>query len=203
MAQCSDPSWRDRYRDVYLALTFAVLNSRWTSAEANMHRHANLCRRFDLRHAVVTPGQAGGLYYLLGNPLNAGLNTVQEVLPGVPNGTTVYVWDGFGFRVNTYTTLFGWEHPSHLVSPGRGFFLYAPQDFTLMFVGEVPQGQLVTPLGSGWNLVSSQVPLGGYLISGLHSGLQYPAIDTDIVFRWNVTAQEYLAYERGECPGDS
>ena len=128
-------------------------------------------------------------YVLAANQLNAGGNTIKEVLPSVAEGTTVFKYaQGAGFSSNGYE--FGaWANEAASLKPGEGFFVQNPGDAptTLTFVGEVPQGTLKTTLAAGLNLISSQVPQGGALVADL----KYPAAEGDVVYQWNSATQRY------------
>jgi hypothetical protein len=129
-------------------------------------------------------------YALVANQLNAGGNTIKEVIPSVPDGTTVFKYaQGSGFSANQAD--FGaWANEGASLAPGIGFFLQntGAQPLTVTFVGEVPQGNLTTALAKGLNLTGSQVPQAGTLTGDL----KFPAVDGDTVFQWNVATQKYL-----------
>jgi hypothetical protein len=129
-------------------------------------------------------------YALVANQLNVGGNTIKEVIPSVPDGTTVFKYaQGSGFSANQAD--FGaWANEGASLAPGIGFFLQntGAQPLTVTFVGEVPQGNLTTALAKGLNLTGSQVPQAGKLVADL----KFPAADGDTVFQWNVATQKYL-----------
>lgn len=143
---------------------------------------------------VTIPASAAngsGGYGMVANQLNTGGNTVAEVIPTAPDGTLLnkHTQAG-GFSVNQAN--FGaWDRPTEVIKPGEAFFVKNPQTtpLTLTFVGEVPQGELKTPLLSGLNLVSSQVPQAGKLVVDL----KFPAGDDDIIYQWDSAAQGYKA----------
>lgn len=141
-------------------------------------------------------------YALVANQLNAGGNTVKEVLPTAADGTVVFKYaQGSGFAVNSVE--FGeWSAPTQTVAPGEGFFIQnnGAAAATFTFVGEVPQGNLKTALAKGLNLVSSQVPQSGKLVADL----KFPAADGDVVYQWNAATQRYKdpnGLEFGEWSG--
>jgi len=141
-------------------------------------------------------------YALVANQLNAGANTVKDVLPTAADGTVVFKYaQGSGFSVNSVE--FGeWSNPTQTVKPGEGFFIQnnGAAAATFTFVGEVPQGALKTALAKGLNLVSSQVPQAGKLVTDL----KFPAADGDIVYQWNASTQKYKdpnGQEFGEWSG--
>jgi hypothetical protein len=109
-------------------------------------------------------------FNLWNNPLDAGAdNTVAKLLPGLPEGSVVYTYNGTTFVLNTWE-FDEWTNPNATLVPGQGFFLRLPAgvaDVTITFVGEVKQGTLTTPLGAGFNLVGSQVPQAGLIQTDL------------------------------------
>jgi hypothetical protein len=139
-------------------------------------------------------------YVLTANQLNVGGNTLKEVLASVPDGTVVFKYtQASGFAAIGFE--FGeWGTPTATVKPGEGFFLQnnnptAPLTVTL--VGEVPQGTLSTALLKGLNLISSQVPQAGKLVTDL----KFPATEGDVVYQWDTTTQKYKdpnGFEFGE-----
>jgi hypothetical protein len=133
-----------------------------------------------------------GKLALVANQLNAGQNnTIADVIPTASEGTIVFRYAaGSGFVGNGYE--FGaWSITDMTLPPGVGFFIQnntaANQTFT--FVGEVPQGNLTTPLVAGLNLTGSQVPQAGTL----GTALGYTAAEGDIVYQWDVDNQRYKA----------
>jgi len=141
-------------------------------------------------------------YVLAANQLNAGGNTLKEVLPNVPEGTVVFKYaQAGGFAAIGFE--FGeWGAPNTTVKPGDGFFLQNNTSLPLQvtLVGEVPQGTLATGLLKGLNLVSSQVPQAGKLVTDL----RYPAAEGDVVYQWDTATQKYKdpnGFEFGEWGG--
>jgi len=148
---------------------------------------------------VTVPAKS---YSLAANQLNAGGNTIAEVIPSVADGTTVFKYSqagGFAANVRDFGE---WQVPTATLKPGEGFFLQnnGGTPLTVTFVGEVPQGALKTALAKGLNLVSSQVPQSGKLIADL----KFPAADGDTIFQWDVSAQKYKpanTFDFGEFSG--
>lgn len=137
-----------------------------------------------------------GKLNLVANQLNAGGNKISEVL--APAGdVTVYTYAAGAFTLNAYS-LGEWANPNQVVGPGTAFFIKneGTTDMTLTFVGEVPQGNLSTPLAAGLNLTGSQVPQAGRLVADLG----YPVADDDTVYKWDIAGQTYVlnAYSLGE-----
>lgn len=105
-------------------------------------------------------------YVMISNPLRAEDNKIDTLFAGVPNGFQVFVFDpATGYTVGTYDDLdnsFGAVGQRELL-PGQGVFVRNPTAaaLTITFVGEVPQGDLSTPIPVGFSMVSSQVPQAG------------------------------------------
>lgn len=141
-------------------------------------------------------GLFGGYsYVLVANPLNAGGNTLGEVLPTVPDGTIYFAFNppscGFGDQVTYYAGI-GWEDPTPVFAPGTAAFLGIPDSAsfpaTITFVGEVPQGsQNVQVKGNCLTIIGSKIPQSGVL----DKALLFPAVDGDSVFTWNRAAWAY------------
>jgi hypothetical protein len=109
----------------------------------------------------------GGQFALVANPLDNGTNNLPSLLPNVPNGSQVQVWNGSGFTVSSKNPPAGnWNTPL-TIPPGTGFFLRTPSAQTNTFVGNVivgPGGTNSTSLPGGvFSLVGSAVPFSGLL----------------------------------------
>jgi len=136
-------------------------------------------------------------FSLITNPLKATDNTVPGLLPGVPNGTAVFLWNGNAFASTlTYigAPLNRWQGDATLlarpVTPGQGFFIKNPTTaaFTVTFVGEVPQGpDSNVPIPAGLTPLGSAVPQDGTL-----TALQFPAAGGDQVFIYSNASGAYL-----------
>ena len=83
------------------------------------------------------------------------------------------------------------------MNPGEGVFLYAPESFTVTFVGEVKAGFHSVSLPAGWSLVASPTPVAGDLDEiGLTSAVE----DGDTVYKFennNYTIAEYVEEDGG------
>jgi len=140
-------------------------------------------------------------YNLIANPLNNGGNTLAEILPPttpLPDDTFIVTWDSAGGTIGapaadlpTFFPGAGWEPAGPALPPGKAFFMYiadtAPTNtYTVTFVGEVPQGNLSTPvaIGSRYSALASQVPQAGKVTTDL--GLQ-PSND-DTLLLWDKNA---------------
>jgi hypothetical protein len=142
-------------------------------------------------NVTVQPGKLG----LVANQLNTGGNTVAEVIPTAPDGTILYKYSQAGGFAIIAREFGEWgTGGAQTVKPGEGFFVSnnGTTPLTLTFVGEVPQGSpLTTPLATGLNLVSSQVPQAGKLVADLG----FPAADGDIVYQWDAAGSGAGAYK--------
>jgi hypothetical protein len=131
-----------------------------------------------------------------------GENTVAKLFAGVPEGTTLYMFDPStsAYLVNSFE-VGEWTLPNMTLSPGQGAFIKNPgtTPFKVTFVGEVPQGNLSTPLVAGFQVVSSQVPQK----AALDTVLGFPVVETDVVYLFDCATQNYVvkAYEIGEWTG--
>jgi hypothetical protein len=134
----------------------------------------------------------GGSFAMVSNPLKAADNTINKLFAGVPGGFQVYVFGANGFQTLTYDDLdasFGAAGDTTTLLPGQGVFVKAPPgpEVTITFVGEVPQGNLVTPLVAGFQIVSSQVPQ-----AGTATELKLPGADGDQVYQYDVAGKKYV-----------
>jgi hypothetical protein len=107
---------------------------------------------------------AGGAYTLCANQLNAGANSIGEVLPTPPDDALVLT-----FASGSYSTDIAaggaWydynsaEPSTTVLAPGKGWFYNNPgATTTLTMVGEVPQGQVNVALPANYGLVGTYTP---------------------------------------------
>jgi len=139
-----------------------------------------------------------GKFALLANPLNQPTNSVAAVLPGVPSGTIVYIFNAAGaFDQATARAGGVWTGTgaADMLNPGAGFFVKnaGATDMTITFVGEVPQGtNLTVNIAAGFSLIGSIVPQ----VGGLETVLGFPAANGDKAYLFDNTAQTYTTYTR-------
>jgi hypothetical protein len=141
-------------------------------------------------------------FALLANPLNQPTNTLAAVLPDAPSGSKVYIVNATGaFDQFTKQTTGAWTGAgvaAARLNPGTGFFFKngATTNYTLTFVGEVPQTSDTTPLTitytAGFSLLGSIVPQEG----GLETDLKYTPTVGDMVYRYNSTTSTYIQSTR-------
>jgi len=137
-----------------------------------------------------------GQFALASNPLSAANNTVDALFPDAPAGCIIYKFDGAGFGTPNTRGGFGtlaWSNPGMTLVPGEAFFFRnnSGSDYTVTFVGDVPQGTLTTPLNDGFSLVASQVPV----VGGVGTDLKLPEAAGTVVYTWNGTT--YTPYSLG------
>jgi hypothetical protein len=146
-------------------------------------------------NVVVPPN-----FSMIANPLNAPTNTIPALFAGVPDGTTIYKFDGTSYTVNTLD-LGEWGLPAQTLVPGEGAFIRNPgtAPFTVTFVGEVMQGSLSNPLPANFSIKSSQVPQAGTVATLLG----YPAADGDTIYQFVSAQQAYVIHtlDLGEWSG--
>jgi hypothetical protein len=135
---------------------------------------------------------------MIANPLNAPTNTVPALFAGVPDGTTIYKFDGTSYSVNALD-LGEWGAPAQTLVPGEGAFILNPTaaPITVTFVGEVMQGSLSNPLPAGFSIKSSQVPQS----AALDTVLGFPAADGDTVYQFSNGAYVIHTLDLGEWSG--
>jgi hypothetical protein len=133
-------------------------------------------------------------FAMIANQLNASPNNnLSTIMPNLPAGTTVFKFNTTSASFDSFISLGGgaWL-PDTTLNPGEGAFIQLGAATTITLVGEVPQGQPITPpvsMVAGLTMISSQVPQS----VGLGSiGLQLASGDT--VFRFNRTTQSYDSY---------
>jgi hypothetical protein len=139
-----------------------------------------------------------GKLALISNPLDAGTgnNTIANLFKGAPDGTQVYKYNGTGFDTATYD-LTDPANPSWVpdsaakieVKPGEGVFVRNGDpkvDYTVTFVGEVPQGKLDNSYPKGLSIRSSIVPQ-----KGTADELGFKATDGDQINQYVAAKQGY------------
>jgi hypothetical protein len=146
-------------------------------------------------NVVVPPN-----YSMIANPLNAATNTIPALFAGVPEGTTIYKFDGTSYSVNTLD-IGEWGNPAQTLVPGEGAFIRNPgtAPFTVTFVGEVMQGSLSNPIPAGFSIKSSQVPQS----AAIDTVLGFPAAEGDTIYQFINAQNTYAihALDLGEWSG--
>jgi len=134
----------------------------------------------------VPPG-----FSMIANQLESGNNTVGSLMPAVPEGTTIFKFNpATGAYVGNTFEFEAWADPAMTLNPGEGAFIKNPttETFKALFVGEVKQGTLSTPLVKGFQIVASQVPQTG----ALDDVLGFVPEDGDTVFVFNNATGAYV-----------
>lgn len=132
-------------------------------------------------------------FSMIANPLNAASNKVADLLPGMPDGTTLCKFDTTLFRLTNNSMRNGaWTNPNETLSPGEGAIFFNPTtDFkTLNFVGEVNLGRLENPIPAGLSIRSSLAPQAGKL----GADLEFPFVDGDVIHLFDRDQQKYVVY---------
>ena len=137
-------------------------------------------------------------------PLNGTNNLLNTTLPLPPgfDGATIYRYDMPNNRYRdalTWFEGFGWfdpADPNPIINPGESFWLHNPTPnlLTVTFMGDIPSGdqQLAVPGNNALKMVSSQVPWPRNIGEvGLADTLNFPAVDGDTVYLFDVTTQNY------------
>lgn len=129
---------------------------------------------------------------MVANPLDAGVNTLNTLMQGVPDGTTVMKFQSGAFTAGSgYDEMFEEWSIDYTINPGEGFFINLPVAHTVTFVGEVKAGNHSVELPVGWSMVASPTPVAGTLAD---IGLGVPVVqDGDYVMSWNAASQVYNA----------
>jgi hypothetical protein len=146
-----------------------------------------------------------GKLMLLANPLNNADNKLATVmpLPDTADGSTVFRFNAQTQQYQEAVSFvggFGWFGTAVdqiTLAPGEGFFFLAgTADVNLTFVGEVPTGTLTVPLAAGpyLSLVGSMVPQENRVgdVATAATTMGFPAADSDTIFSWDGTAQNYV-----------
>jgi len=109
----------------------------------------------------------GGRYTAVANPLNSTNDTVGGLglKTLLPSGSKILKWNTGIVNFNIYSKITAsvWspDPAAVTVNPGEGILVFVPAasgDLTNVFLGQVMQGSLTTPVPAGFQMVSSQVP---------------------------------------------
>jgi hypothetical protein len=141
-------------------------------------------------------------YNLICNPLNGTNNNLNTIIPVAPEGAQALRFSTSGqtfSSIDTYIvvvddpSLNGWYNASeqkttNAFNPGEAFFLYNPgPQTTITFVGEVPQGTVLSnSIAPRYGFYSSIVPQS----VGLDT-ISFPRVGGMQYTSWNPTSQAY------------
>jgi hypothetical protein len=118
---------------------------------------------------------------MVANPLKSTSDTLGSLIPTAPNFSNFYKWNGAGFDIATFQFT-AWDQPNITLNPGEGGFINTDTAFTITFVGDVMQGDLVNPIPAGLSIRASMVPQAG-TVEAL--GLTLGTFDN--LYKWNGT----------------
>jgi hypothetical protein len=138
-------------------------------------------------------------YVLIENPLDAGNNSITNVIPGpnvLPDNVLLYRFKNGAFLdAEQFIATFGWFPGTNVLAPGDGFFVISPSATNITFVGNVVQGPATNQLIAGYSLVGSQVPqsiaVGQAGISDPTNTMTIPVEDNMNIYLWNSSSQAY------------
>jgi len=118
----------------------------------------------------------------------------------LPDGTRVYTFTGGSFATATKSSItHTWGAAANTQLPnGSGYFILNSRttNFTVTYVGEVPQGAINQNFGAGLTLVGSAVPRSGYL-----ADLGAVAVNGNRVYRYDVPTQNFVTYTKSSITG--
>jgi len=135
---------------------------------------------------LVAPG-----YNFIANQLDAGDNSLTNLLAFPPEGAQVFLWDVQSQTFDFPATFFaesGWDANFDL-GVGKGFVVWSDSTWTATFLGEVLLG-FSTNFIAGTNkfsLLASKIPQAGEL-SAL---LSFPPTEGDNVYLYRTDSQRY------------
>lgn len=133
-------------------------------------------------------------FSIIANQLDNGSgNQLGDILPTVPDGTTIYKFTGTAYESSTYDELDeAWSNPALVLAPGEAAFIrnLTANPIALTFVGEVRQGNLSNPLPAGFSMKSSIVPQ-----AGLVSELGLAGVDGDTIYLFRDGAYVSSTYD--------
>ena len=133
-------------------------------------------------------------YSMIANQCNnLGGNTLNNVFPGVPNGSQIFTWNKVGQVFNPTATFSGgvWS-PNYTLNPGDGAFFFNPTASPLVInvsgIMPTPVLPLILP-PVGCCIVSRQQPL----VATYNDIVGLPPLPNDTVFRFvNGSYQVYV-----------
>jgi hypothetical protein len=139
----------------------------------------------------------GGDFTFLANNLCQGTNdTLDDLLPNVPDGSSVFVWDtaSQSYVSSTYSTLIGWS-PSLTLAPGEGFAFInnGSSQFSLVIHGCQPTCPLpCAPPANGTQVLVGRLGIGTATYSNLFS---CPPVCGTRMSIFNVALQDFVNYD--------
>jgi hypothetical protein len=146
--------------------------------------------------------QTNQVFYMCNNPLDNGTNSLVSLFPGVPSATVVEVFSAGTFTTYKFTAGH-WKigatiYDTTVLPVGSGYFIEpgGAAPYTNTFVGNIvcPAGGSVTnAVGSGFQLVGSQIPYGDAVTNT--ATLNVPGAAAFQIQKWNVGSQGFTTYK--------
>lgn len=169
-----------------------------------IHRTMLILILFALHHQPLF-GASGDIsvdvkagFNLLGCHLTVGDNTLPEIFPSVPNGSTISLWDTSRqefSKVIRFSSQNGWNDKTARILPGSGFYFDATEPFRWTVSGSFPLVKPNDPLWPGNNLLTVMNPRGSDFLSKTGIDPQ----NGDQFFIWNGSG--YTAHAFITIPG--
>lgn len=122
---------------------------------------------------------------------NPAGNTVGVLLPGPPNGTTLYKWNETTQQYEGNNYFFGWSNPNMTLNPGEGALVQPGSATAFTFIGSLRQGVLANPYPSNFSIRSSLVPQTG----PIDTALGFQPSNGDRIDRYNNANGAYDIYQ--------
>jgi hypothetical protein len=192
------------------ALAVGVISSEAQVYSQNVVGYAN----------ITCPGSQ---FALIGNQLDTGSNTVNNVLNnglvsnGGPNGTTISIWNGSSFATWYYYSPAdaspspggfydgsGTIYCTNTLGMSQAIFLhnFASTNLTVTLVGNVTQGTNTYTVTPGLNFYSEPIPLGGTSLD--NTNVNFPATSSQDTYQvWTGTGYgpQYTYYNTADSGG--
>jgi hypothetical protein len=143
-------------------------------------------------------------------PVDSGSNTIKNIFPTAPAGSSIILWQNGGYLTATYFTAGGGHWKTNgvvadltLIPPGTGFFIQAASKFTNTFVGSVTPQTGVTAtsvIPAGYQLIGSLVPYGDYVTNTTTLDITNVVAATAIL-EWSPSTQSFATYSWSAAGG--
>src|ERR1039458_9156274 len=126
-----------------------LLTRTWLVTDAC--HNTNLCSQtVTLPWASYTVNLVAGLN-LIANQLDQGGNTLNEIMPNVPDGSVVYKYNNVPgtWAVSYYSAADSWNPGTITLNPGEGAFFQSPTNCIVIFIGTPHVPVLPRPIANG------------------------------------------------------
>lgn len=194
-----------------LLIAAAALAATVTASQAQTVYSANVV-------GYVNSTVSNRVYTVIGNQLDTGSNTLNNVLSSglASSVTSLLLWNGSGYNVYTYynngdspSGNAGWfdtfNNPwgsTNSFGVAAGGFLYNASGGTITIptVGQVTQGTNMYTIPTGYSMWSLPAPLAGLPLD--NTNINFPATSSlDTYLQWNGTGYNVLTYyNNGDSP---